>query len=275
VAVVEQPELTRAPRPEPLGPVEQAHKRSPLAFELAIIVFLGWIYNWLQDLAPLRYRLAIRHGAAILSVEQSVGIAPERAMDHWLAAHHLLAYISSDFYDNAIFGVTFCFAAWIWWHRPDIYRPLRNTMVLANLIGFAVFWAYPVAPPRMLTGFIDVVERVGGLGSWHNTLVEHADQLAAMPSMHLAWAAWCSLVAVRLCRRADGGKVGRATCLAAAAFAALYPLTTALVVLATGNHYLMDALAGVGCTVLSAAAVYGLPQLWALLRSPRHRWPAC
>ncbi len=66
---------------------------------------------------------------------------------------HWLAYISSDFYDNAIFAMTLGLAAWTWWRRPDIYRPLRNDLVLANLIGFAVFWLFPVAPPRMLPGF--------------------------------------------------------------------------------------------------------------------------
>jgi hypothetical protein len=240
-----------ARRPAPAGRA----KRSNLLFELSLVAFLGWIYNWLQDLAPLRKGPALRHGEAILSFEKRLGLSPERAMDHWLAGRHLLAYMSSDFYDNAIFGVTFCFAAWLWWRRPDIYRPLRNTLVLANLAGFAVFWLYPVAPPRMLPGFVDVVEKVGGLGSWRSTLIDHADQLAAMPSMHLAWAVWCSLVAWRL----SSGRWGRAL---AVAFGASYPLTTTLVVLATGNHYLLDVVAGAGCTVLAAVASWGGPALW-------------
>ena len=124
----------------------------------------GWIYDWLQNLAPLRVTLALRHARAVLSFERRLGIAPEHFLDHWLAHQHFLAYIASDFYDNAIFGVTLGLAAWTWWHRPDIYRPLRNDLVLANLIGFAVFWLYPLAPPRMLPGFIDVVAKVGGLG---------------------------------------------------------------------------------------------------------------
>ena len=92
----------------------------------------------------------------------------------------------------------------LWWSRPDLYRPLRNDLVLTNLIGFAVFWAFPVAPPRMLPGFIDVVAKSGGLGSWHDSLIKHADQLAAMPSMHIGYAVWCSLVAWRLARKHSG-----------------------------------------------------------------------
>jgi len=223
-------------------------KRSPLLVELAVIAFLGWIYDWLQDLAPVRLGLALRNGQAILSFEERLHISPEKYLDHWLAHHYWLAYVSSDFYDNAIFVFTAALAIWLWWRRPDIYRPLRNDLVLANLIGFGVFWLVPVAPPRMLPGFIDVVEKVGGLGSWHDTLISHADQLAAMPSMHLAWAVWCSIVLWRLA----GNSSWR---WAALAVGVAYPLATAWVVLATANHYLMDVLAGAACTVVSLVIV--------------------
>ncbi len=236
-------------RPPGAGGRGAAAKRSPLVLELAVIAFLGWIYDWLQNLAPLRVALALRHARALLSFEQRLGLAPEHYLDHWLAHQHLLAYIASDFYDNAIFAVTLGLAAWTWWRRPDLYRSLRNDLVLANLIGFAVFWLYPLAPPRMLPGFVDVVEKVGGLGSWHNLLVSNADQLAAMPSMHLAWAVWCSLVVWRL---APARRLWR---VAAATFGVLYPLSTALVVLATANHYTLDVLAGTAVTALSVVVV--------------------
>jgi PAP2 superfamily len=223
-------------------------RRSPLLIELAVIAFLGWIYDWLQNLAPVRVNQALRNGESILSFERRLHIAPERYLDNWLSHHHVLAYISSDFYDNAIFGVTLGLAAWIWWRRPDIYRPLRNELVLANLIGFTVFWLFPVAPPRMLPGFTDIVEKVGGLGSWHNTLISHADQLAAMPSMHLAWAVWCSLVVWRL---ASEGPWRRAALIVGIA----YPLSTAWVVIATANHYLMDVLAGTAVTAVAVVVV--------------------
>ena len=148
---------------------------------------------------------------------------------------------------------------WIWWRRPDIYRPLRNDLVLANLIGFAVFWLFPVAPPRMLPGFTDVVEKVGGLGSWHNTLISHADQLAAMPSMHLAWAVWCSFVLWRL--------AGRSMALGGPFLGIAYPLRTAWVVMATANHYLMDVLAGTATTVVAVAVVELGPRALRQLRA--------
>ena len=223
-------------------------KHSPVLLELSLVAFLIWIYSWLQDLAPLRRAAALAHAAALLSFEHNIGLGPEKAFDHWLAHEPVLAYITSSFYDWAIFLVTFGFACVLWWRRPDIYRPLRNVLVLANLIAFGVFWAYPVAPPRMLPGFVDVVAKLGGLGAWHNTLIRHADQLAAMPSMHLGYAAWSVIVAWRLAR-SDRARV------VAVAFGVIYLFLTGAAVIATGNHYMLDVFAGIGTTLLALAMV--------------------
>ena len=120
----------------------------------------------------------------------------------------------------------------------------------------------------MLPGFVDVVEKAGGLGSWHQTVMSAADQFAAMPSMHLAWAVWCALVVWRLAPRRTPWRV------AAAAFGVAYPLSTALVVLATANHYTLDVLAGTATMVVSVIAVELGP--WAVrgTRSRLARHPA-
>ncbi|HTW06021.1 MAG TPA: phosphatase PAP2 family protein, partial [Acidimicrobiales bacterium] len=161
--------------------------------------------------------------------------------------------VVSNFYAIAIFAITFGFAAWLWWRRPELYVPLRNCIVLANLMAFAVFWAYPVAPPRMLSGFVDVVAHSGALG-WHNDLVKHADQLAAMPSMHMGYAVWCALVAWQAART-------RRTKILAVVFGVSYSLLTTWAVIATGNHYLLDVVAGTATTAVAALIVGAAPLL--------------
>jgi hypothetical protein len=235
--------------------------RSSIVLELTWLAFLVWIYDWLEDLAPLRRKLAFANAHRILSFEQNIGLDPERALDHWLSHQTVLAFLASNIYSNAIFAVTFGFAAYVWWWRPDLYRPLRYSLILANMMAFAVFLVVPVAPPRMLSGFVDVVQTAGGLGAWHDTLIKYADQFAAMPSMHLGYAVWCSVVAWRIARR-PAAKV------AAVAFGAVYPVLTAVIVLATGNHYLLDVLAGTAVTVLAVLIVEQLvPRAAALVRA--------
>jgi diacylglycerol O-acyltransferase / wax synthase len=252
--MIEAPAQFTQVRHQPAPPPETARpRRSSIFVELGLLIFLIWIYNWLQDLAPLRRTQALKNAEGLFSFEKRTGLDPEPALDHWLAHHDVLAYLASNFYAIGIFAVTFGFAAWLWWRRPDIYKLLRNAIVLANLIAFVVFAAFPVAPPRMLPGFTDVVAQVGSLG-WHNSLIRHADQLAAMPSMHVGYAVWCSFVAWRLAR-------SHAAKVAALVFGISYPLVTTLAVIATGNHYLMDVLAGAATSVASVFLVEAVPRL--------------
>ena len=162
----------------------------------------------------------------------------------------------SYYYDNAHFAVTLGLLGYLWWRRADIYRPLRNSLVLINLLGFVVFWRYPVAPPRMLGGFTDVVAASHTLGSWHTgALASDANQLAAMPSLHLAWAAWCTVAVWRITKRP-----------ALRALGVLYPVLTGFAVLATGNHYVLDIVGGLMLTALSVAIVAAAPGAWARMR---------
>jgi hypothetical protein len=235
-------------------------RRSRWWVEVLVIVWLCWVYDAITNLAPLRLHVALAHGEAMLAFERSLGIAPELGLDRWLAVHPTLALAISDYYDNAHFIVTLGLLGWLWWRRADIYRPLRNVLVAVNVVAFAVFWLYPVAPPRMLThfGFKDIVASSGAFGSWHTgALASAANQLAAMPSLHMAWAGWCTLV---IWRATTKGWLR--------AIALLYPCITAFAVLATGNHYLLDVLAGLATLGLVLLVQAAIPRVVRNLRVP-------
>jgi PAP2 superfamily len=223
----------------------QSHKRTRWWIEALAIAWLCWIYDAINDLAHLRLHTALVHGRGILALERTLHIDPELALDRWMAAHPSVGLLVSDYYDNAHFIVTLGLLGWLWWRRADIYRPWRNVLVLVNVLAFVVFWRYPVAPPRMLPGFTDVVAATHAIGSWHTgALATHANELAAMPSLHIAWAVWCTLVAWRICARAW-----------VRALALAYPFATAFAVLSTGNHYVLDLLGGLATIALSLALV--------------------
>jgi len=234
-------------------------RRSRLWFEALLVAWMCWLYDMLANLAPLRRVTAINHAWATLHIERAVGLDPELALNRWLAAQHSLGLALSDYYDNAHFVVTLGLLAWIWWRRPDIYRPLRNALVLINLVGFAVFWLYPMAPPRMLTGvgFSDIVAATHAFGSWHTgSLAADADQYAAMPSLHMAWAAWCAIAIWRLTHRRSVRALG-----------VLHVLLTGVAVIATGNHFLLDVFAGLATAALATAAI-AIAREWARRRDP-------
>jgi PAP2 superfamily protein len=224
---------------------EQSPGRARWWGELLVVAWLAWLYDAVANLAPTREALALSHGRAILRLEQSLHLDPELSLNRWLAGHDVLGTIASYYYDNAHFVVTLGLLGWLWWKRADIYRPLRNTLVAINVLGLLVFWRYPVAPPRMLSssGFSDVVASTHTIGQWHTgSIAADANQFGAMPSLHLAWAAWCGLVLWRLSPRVW-----------VRALAVLYPCLTTFAVLSTGNHYLLDVFAGLATFALAAS----------------------
>jgi hypothetical protein len=237
-SAVSLPAGSAARRPETLA---RASTRPRWWVELLVIGWLLWLYDATTDLAPLRLAVALGNGRGVLHLEQVLHIDPELALNRWLAGHHTLGLVISDYYDNAHFIVTLSVLVWVWWKRAALYRPLRNSLVLVNVLGFLVFWRFPVAPPRMLDGFTDVVASTHAFGSWHSgALASQANQVAALPSLHIAWAAWCTLA---LWRGSEHRLVR--------ALAVLYPCLTAFAVLSTGNHYLLDIVAGLLVLVLA------------------------
>jgi PAP2 superfamily len=231
------------------GAVAPAPRRARWWVELLVIGWLCWLYDAITNLAPLRLHAALGNAWALLHLEQTLHLDPERSLNRWLAAHHTLGLVLSDYYDNAHFLVTLVLLAWLWWRRAELYRPLRNSLVLVNVLGFIVFWRYPVAPPRMLSsyGFTDVVASRHAFGDWHaGALASHANQLAAMPSLHIAWAAWCTLALWQISRRRW-----------VRVLAVLYPCLTAFAVVATGNHFVLDGLAGIAVLALAFLLLRG------------------
>ncbi len=212
--------------------------------EVLVIVWLCWVYDAVADLAPLRRHAAYAHAGSILHLEQLGHLDPEATLNQWLAGHHTVAVWVSNYYDNAHFVVTLGVVGWLWWRHPTMYRPLRTSLVLTNVIALAVFWLYPTAPPRLFDPqrYVDVVAATHAFGSWHSgTLATAANQLAAMPSLHIAWAAWSALALWRI----FGGRHRWALLLW------IYPAITAAAVMATGNHWLADVVAGLATLVLA------------------------
>lgn len=228
------------PGPDPIG---ASVRRASWWSQLLVIGWLYWLYDAVNNLSAVRERSALSHASSIWRLEGSLRINVEHALNRWTDANHLIGLLLADFYDIAHLFVTLALILVLWWRFPAAYRPLRTALVTVNLIGFAVFWCYPVAPPRMLSGFIDVVSATHAIGSWHSgTLGSAANEFAAMPSLHVAWALWCTVAVWRVTKRAPWRIV-----------AVAHTVLTVVAVLATANHFTLDVVAGFATGLLSLA----------------------
>jgi membrane-associated phospholipid phosphatase len=234
---------------EPATP--RRRRRPNVLFELIIVVLLIKVYDLIRSLAAVRAAPAHRHGAQTLNLERALHLNWELTLNRWLTDHQPLAVFAVYWYQFAHIGVTLAVLVWCYIAGPRLYRPVRNALVITNLTGMTVYFLLPVAPPRLLAnaGFTDTVAEAG-FGATHGGPVP-ADQYAAMPSLHLAWAVWTAYVAASLLRGRSVGPVRR--------LAYLYPVITGTVVVVTANHFVLDVVAGVAVGVGAIAAARILP----------------
>jgi uncharacterized membrane protein YbhN (UPF0104 family) len=224
--------------------VSLAWPRLPAAAEVAIVA-AGYAGYAVVRLAVRASRpAAIAHAAGLWRAERWLHVDIEPSLNHLAAARPALAETAGYYYGLAHFIVTPLVLAWLWLRRPAAFGPLRSALVLATTAANVVFWAWPAAPPRFaVPGVADVLVRyrILGAGDAHgpDSLV---NLYAAMPSLHVAWAAWCAVAIVAATR-------GRWRHLAW-----LYPAATTVVVLATANHFVLDAAAGLAVTTLGLLA---------------------
>jgi hypothetical protein len=218
-------------------------RRPALLGELIVVVVLVKVYDQVRRLEAARARPALHNAYDVLAIERWLHLDLELSGNRWLIGHHTLLLITSWWYQLAHLTVTLAVLGVCYLRRPDAYRGARNALVLTNVVGLVVFYLYPVMPPRLLPGggYVDAVD-AAGFGSSHTGPVP-ADQYAAMPSLHLAWAVWTASVGMLLLARHRVRVLWL-----------LYPVVTAVAVVITANHYVLDVVAGAAVAVLALLA---------------------
>ena len=236
--------MAHAPGPGRSRRVSLAWPRLPAAVEVATIV-IGYLGYALVRLAVKASRTsAFAHAAQLWRAERAMHLDIEPSLNHLAAVHPALAELAGYYYGLLNFIITPLVLAWLYLRRPAAFGPLRSALVLSTTAANLVFWTWPAAPPRFaVPGMTDVLDRYHILGSGDphgpDTLV---NLYAAMPSLHVAWAAWCAAAVVIATR-------GRWRHLAW-----LYPAATTFVVLASANHFVLDVAAGLAVMALGLLA---------------------
>ena len=195
-----------------------------------------------------------------------LGLAFESGLNQWASDIAWLGAGMSFWYAALHYIVTPITLYWLYSHHPDRYTRARTAVVTASVLALIGYVLVPTAPPRLMpTGFVDTLARYADVGWWS----EHAsapegfghltNELAAMPSLHVGWAVWVAWALYPLLRRP-----GRWIVIA-------YTAGTTIVVVATGNHWILDAVAGAAIVWLAITLTRLLAQ--ATERRQRARLP--
>jgi hypothetical protein len=223
-----------------------AWRRLPAGLELATIGAGYGAYSLVRGNLPAHRSVAYAHAEQISHAERWLHLNIEGPVNHFVAAHALLAETVGYYYGLLHFIVTPLLLAWLFLFRPVAFPRLRSALVIATVTAILVFWQWPLAPPRFaMPGMTDILKVHNILGAANpHSVAGMVDLYAAMPSLHVAWATWCAIAVVTATRTRWRY------------LAWLYPVATTFVVLGTANHFVLDAVAGVAIVLLGLLVTY-------------------
>jgi hypothetical protein len=217
--------------------------------EILLIGVLYGAYELSRGLGDVDVSTAMANGREIMHLERLWHLDPERVLNHGI--HHvlLLAVVASYFYSVMHYLVTPAVLIWLYRSHRGQYGRARTALAISTALGLVGYLTLPTAPPRMLghSGLRDILADTQHYGWWGDDgsvpkgLGGLTNQFAAMPSLHVGWAVWCGAAIALYARHRWVKALGIA-----------YPIVTTVVVMATGNHYFLDAVAG--AVVIAAGA---------------------
>ena len=234
--------------------VASALPRGPLdlLIQLALLAGAYWAWRHARGAVDGSMGVSFSHARDLVSAERSLGLLFEPNVQHWAVSAGWPADVARWGYANLHFKGSCLMLAVLYFGYRGSYGFVRNAVFAAMAISVLGYALFPTAPPRFLPELgLDPSSAVTG-----NTplLSNPGDPLfnpfAAVPSMHvglsviLAWSL---------------GMLVRPRLLKAAFF--VYPLLMTYVVVASGNHFWLDAVFG----LLTATLATGVAMLLARL----------
>jgi hypothetical protein len=211
-----------------------------VAQEAAVLLALFALWQLAGSFSLIGPGGALARAQWIWHAERVVHLPSEAGIQHAFLSHPLLVQALNLYYASLHFVVLISCLVWVYVRHRRQYPQVRITLVLFTA-GALLVQFLPVAPPRMLQGdgLVDTAARYGQ-SVYGSVAGFNADQLSAMPSVHVGWALLVALVVVQVSR-------SRWRWLALG-----YPLLTLLAVIVTANHFWLD---GIAAALLLALAL--------------------
>jgi len=191
-----------------------------------------WVaYSSIRKVTANSVRTARENAISLLHAEEWMGLPSEAMLQKLLLPYEWIVRSANIYYVGFHFPSIIVFLVWVMFWKREWMPRIRLALIGSTAVGLLIHLAYPLAPPRMFPGFVDTAELIGpdpyALG-----LAAAANQFAAMPSMHVAWALLISVGVIAALKTRWRWLI------------ALHPIVTTIVVVVTGNHYWSDVFVG-------------------------------
>ncbi|PRY25697.1 phosphatase PAP2 family protein [Pseudosporangium ferrugineum] len=203
--------------------------------EILLVGLLFLAYQAGRMLATGHVAEAMGNAGRVWELERALRLPAESSVQEAIIDHRFLVRLANCYYAYVHFPATAVTLVWMYLRRPAHYLWMRRTLACLTAVALVVHLVIPLAPPRMMAfaGVLDTGHLYGPAVYGSPAADAVSNQYAAMPSLHVGWA-----VAVAIALIAATTSRLRWLWLA-------HPVLTLAVVVATGNHYWLDAFVAV------------------------------
>ncbi|WBQ06567.1 phosphatase PAP2 family protein [Kribbella sp. CA-293567] len=198
--------------------------------EAVLLATMFLVYTAGRQFAAKHTGSAFDHADELLSWQRWLHLPDEAAIQHAALQVPNLVEGANLYYASVHAPLTAAVLLWLSIWRPKAYPRVRWTIVALTGLALVGHIVFPLAPPRMMPGFVDTGLRFGQSVYGPDASGGVANQFAAMPSLHVGWAALIALAMILITRTR-----WRWLWL-------LHPIITIGVVVVTANHYWLDGL---------------------------------
>ena len=216
------------------------------ARELALMVAVFMVYRQVRHLTSGDLDLAMANADRVVAAERWFGVFSEGSLQRLVLRSQFVIEFLDHYYVLVHFSASVGFMAWVFLRHPQAWGRIRAWFLSVTVAGLAIHVAFPLAPPRMLSqhGFVDTLHVYGPDIYSRDVTESAANQLAAMPSLHFAWAVIVAAGLISITRSRWSLLI------------VLHPVVTLLAIVATANHYWLDAIVGGGLVAAAIVATH-------------------
>ena len=203
--------------------------------EVALVVGAYFVYMYSRALVFTDFQsTALANARRVIEFEKRVGFFWEPLWQGWAieSARSLVIFFNWA-YIITFFPIVLTAAVILYFTNRDRYKYYRNIVLISFVIALLGFMLFPLAPPRMIAEhFVDTIKAFGPSGYASRELANYYNAYAAMPSLHFGWTVMFGIIFLRTNH------------ILIKVFGVFYPTLTLFAITITGNHYIMDAIAG-------------------------------
>ena len=221
--------------------------------EVVALAAAWQLYRWGRFLVRDQQATAFDNADRIIDLESALPLDVVGWSQQLIIGSEAATKVVNNYYVYSHITFTVACLAWLFFRHRSSYERFRTCLVGATAAGLVVHAAFPLAPPRLVPelGLVDTLMIYGPSVYSSDELASITNQFAAMPSFHVGWALLVAFAVVTTLESPWRW------------MAAVHPAAMTFAVMATANHYFLDAVVG-GALVLGAVQAH---RAWQAARS--------